>query len=99
MSLYHEAAAILDTVAKGQTSLKTEVFGKKGWKSDQKTLFALCSEAAKWSAVLKELVEKSGVLGLERTVGMLFELYWDVELFLLTRCRVALAHTGASAEP
>jgi len=69
MSLYHEAAAILDSVGKGQTSLKTEVFGRKTWKSDQKTLFALTSEAAKWSSVLKEVVEKSKCLGVERTVG------------------------------
>lgn len=69
MSLYHEAAAILDTVNKGQTSLKAEVFGKKTWKSDQKTLFALTSEAAKWSSVLKEVVERSQCLQVERTVG------------------------------
>ena len=70
MSLYHEAASILDTVGKGQTSIKTEVFGRKAWKTDQKTLFALCSEAAKWSSVLKEVVETSGCLGVERTVSM-----------------------------
>lgn len=68
MSLYHEAAGILDTVNKGRTSLKAEVFGKKGWKSDGKTLFALTSEAAKWSEVLAEVVERSGVLKLERQV-------------------------------
>lgn len=69
MSLYHEAVAILDNAGKGQTSLKTEVFGKKTWKSDQKTLFALTSEAVKWSSVLKEVVENSKCLGAERTVG------------------------------
>lgn len=66
MSLYHEAAGILDTVNKGRTSLKAEVFGKKGWKSDGKTLFALTSEAAKWSGVLAEVVEKSGILKIEK---------------------------------
>jgi len=68
MSLYHEAAGILDTVNKGKTSLKTEIFGKKGWKTDGKTLFALTSEAAKWSSILAEVVEKSGILKLEKQV-------------------------------
>ena len=70
MSLYHEAAGILDAVGKGQTSLKSEVFGKKTWKADVKTLFALTSEAAKWSSVLSEVVEKSGILKLERQVTL-----------------------------
>ena len=56
MSLYHEAAGILDTVNKGKTSLKAEIFGKKTWKTDGKTLFALTSEAAKWSSILAEVV-------------------------------------------
>jgi hypothetical protein len=66
MSLYHEAAGILDTVNKGKTSLKAEIFGKKTWKTDGKTLFALTSEAAKWSSILAEVVEKSGILKLEK---------------------------------
>lgn len=68
MALYHEAASILETVNNGKTSLKAEVFGKKGWKSDGKTLFALTSEAAKWSSILAEVVEKSGILKLEKQV-------------------------------
>jgi len=71
MSLYHEAAGILDTVNKGKTSLKAEIFGKKTWKTDGKTLFALTSEAAKWSSILAEVVEKSGILKLERQVRLL----------------------------
>jgi putative methyltransferase len=66
MSLYHEAARNLDTVNKGKTSLKAEIFGKKTWKTDGKTLFALTSEAAKWSSILAEVVEKSGILKLEK---------------------------------
>ena len=68
MSLYHEAAAILDTVNKGKTSLKAEIFGKKTWKTDGKVLFALTSEAAKWSSILAEVVEKSGLLKIEKQV-------------------------------
>lgn len=72
MALYHEAASILETVNNGKTSLKAEVFGKKGWKSDGKTLFALTSEAAKWSSILAEVVEKSGILKLEKQVWTFF---------------------------
>jgi putative methyltransferase len=68
MSLYHEAAGILVSVGDGSKSLKSEVFGKKTWKTDVKTLFALTSEAAKWSSILSEVVEKSGILKLERQV-------------------------------
>jgi putative methyltransferase len=71
MSLYHEAAGILDTVNKGKTSLKAEIFGKKTWKTDGKTLFALTSEAAKWSSILAEVVEKSGILKIEKQVRTL----------------------------
>ena len=70
MSLYHEAAAILDTVNKGKTSLKAEIFGKKTWKTDGKVLFALTSEAAKWSSILAEVVEKSGLLKIEKQVSV-----------------------------
>ncbi|GAB7335985.1 hypothetical protein MBLNU13_g08224t1 [Cladosporium sp. NU13] len=66
MSLYHEAAAVLEKVNKGKTSLKAEIFGKKTWKTDGKVLFALTSEAAKWSSILAEVVEKSGILKIEK---------------------------------
>lgn len=68
MSLYHEAAEVLTKSQKDGGSLKTLVFGKKTWKSDPKTLFALTTEAAKWSDVLSEVVEKSGVLKVEKNV-------------------------------
>ena len=68
MSLYHEAASVLNTARKDQASLKSLVFSKKGWKSDPKTLFALSTEAAKWSEVLSEVLERSGILKIEKTV-------------------------------
>lgn len=73
MSLYHEAAAVLEKVNKGKTSLKAEIFGKKTWKTDGKVLFALTSEAAKWSSILAEVVEKSGILKIEKQVCVSFE--------------------------
>jgi putative methyltransferase len=69
MSLYYEAAEVLTSVKENNGSLKSVVFGKKTWKSDAKTLFALAAEAAKWSSVLSEVVEKSGIMKLEKNVG------------------------------
>lgn len=68
MSLYHEAAKILDSTRTERSSIKSLVYSKKGWRSDPKTLFALSTEAAKWSEVLAEVVERSGVLRIEKTV-------------------------------
>ena len=70
MSLYHEAAEILDIANRNGGSIKSIVFGRKSWKSDQKTLFALATESAKWSEVLSEVIEKSGVLKIEKQVQM-----------------------------
>ncbi|KAK1086959.1 hypothetical protein LTR48_003074 [Friedmanniomyces endolithicus] len=72
MSLYHEAASILDETRAKKCSIKSLVYTtKKGkeWKSDPKALFALSTEAAKWSEVLAEVAGRSGVLGVERTVS------------------------------
>ena len=68
MSLYHEAAKVLASSQAGDTSIKSLVYNKKGWKSDPKTLFALSTEAAKWSEVLSEVVERSGLLKAEKQV-------------------------------
>lgn len=70
MSLYHEAAQILTTASEHGGSLKSIVFGKKDWKTDRKTLFALSTEAAKWSEVLSEVIEKSDTLRLEKQVSI-----------------------------
>jgi putative methyltransferase len=69
MSLYHEATEVLTSVKKNNGSLKSVVFGKKTWKSDAKTLYALAAEAAKWSTVLSEVVENSGILRLEKNAS------------------------------
>lgn len=68
MSLYHEAAGVLDTARKDKLSLKTLIYSKKTWKSDPKTLFALGTEAAKWSEILSEVLERSDVLKIEKQV-------------------------------
>lgn len=69
MALYHEAADILKSVGIRNVSVKSLVYTKKGWKSDPKTLFALSTESAKWSEVLAEVIEKSGILKIEKQVS------------------------------
>ncbi|PTB79271.1 S-adenosyl-L-methionine-dependent methyltransferase [Trichoderma longibrachiatum ATCC 18648] len=65
MSLYHEAAEILTSSDTGG-SLKSRVFGKKKGKAPPGQLYALVLETAKWSPVLKEVIEKADILRLER---------------------------------
>ena len=62
MSLYHETAAILSLPASQGGSLKSKVFGKKDLKSPRAQVYALALETCKWSAVLKEVVDKSQLL-------------------------------------
>ncbi|MCJ1469110.1 hypothetical protein MMC07_007743 [Pseudocyphellaria aurata] len=83
MSLYYEAAPFL-----GRASLKSQVFSSKGLKSTPKQVFALVSEASKWSVVLKAVIENSQLLSYERklTPGVALLLVHDL---LLTRNGVA----------
>ena len=69
MSLYYEAAPFLGQDQIG--SLKSRVFATKSNKSSPTQMFALVSEAAKWSAVLKEVIERSGLLVAERKVFLM----------------------------
>lgn len=73
MSLYYDAAPLLLSEP-GQSlgSLKTRTFGAKDLKSPPKQVYALVSEASKWSPILKEVVEKSQLLQLERKVRVDF---------------------------
>lgn len=68
MSLYYEAAAILANPDNAGGSVKSRIYGKKTLKSSPAHLYALISEATKWSVVLKEVVEKSGILKEEKKV-------------------------------
>ena len=71
MSLYHEAAQVLESIRKNGGSIKSNVFVKKTWKSDPKALFALTTEASKWSEILSEVIEHSGILKAEKQVSLL----------------------------
>lgn len=68
MSLYHEAAEFLTSSPSEGGSLKARVFKKKGLKSPPNQLYALVLETAKWSGILKEVIEKAEVLRHERKV-------------------------------
>jgi hypothetical protein len=68
MSLYYEAAAILTNAEKTGGTLKSRIYKAKDLKSSAANIYALVSEATKWSGVLKEVVERSGILALEKKV-------------------------------
>lgn len=68
MALYYEAADMLKASTTFGGSLKSRVFSKKDFKAAPVQIYALAIETCKWSAVLKEVVDKSGLLRLERKV-------------------------------
>ena len=68
MSLYYDAAPLLLPSSDQSGSLKSRIFNSKGHKSSPKQIFAVVSEAAKWSPVLSEVIQKSQLLQLERRV-------------------------------
>lgn len=80
MSLYYEAAAILANADKAGGSLKSRIYRQKDLKSPPAQIVALVTEASKWSEVLKDVIEKSGVLGEEKKVDYrLPELIYNVD--------------------
>ena len=69
MSLYHEAAAILQDTAGQGGSLKSRIYTNPKLQSPSKQLFALVSETLRWSGVLKDIIEASALLTAERKVS------------------------------
>ena len=69
MSLYYEAATVLANADNIGGSLKARLYRQKDLKSSPAQLFALISEASKWSLVLKDAIEKCGLLAAEKKVG------------------------------
>jgi putative methyltransferase len=70
MSLYHETAEFLTSSSASGGSLKSRIFGKKDLKSQPAQVYALAIESSKWSAILKEVIEHTDLLRLERKVGL-----------------------------
>jgi putative methyltransferase len=66
MSLYYEATAILANKEKKGGSLKSRVYGDKSLKNAPSKLFALLVQSLKWSPILKEIIERSELLKIER---------------------------------
>ncbi|KAL9099131.1 MAG: hypothetical protein Q9163_005325 [Psora crenata] len=70
MSLYYDTAPFL-LHAEGAGSLKSRIFhsNRPLAKCQPKHIYALASEASKWSAVIAEVVERSSLLELERKLS------------------------------
>ena len=68
MSLYFEAAEVLSAPINAGGSLKSRIFNKKDLKSQPAQIYALAVETCKWSPILKEVIEHSGLLSIERKV-------------------------------
>ena len=69
MSLYHEAAAVLDSSNADAGNLRSRVFGLKDRKSSPGQIYALALETCKWSSGLKEVVENAQLLQHEKKVS------------------------------
>ncbi|KAF2143475.1 uncharacterized protein K452DRAFT_269027 [Aplosporella prunicola CBS 121167] len=82
MSLYYEAAAFLENADNVGGSLTSRIYGKKGLKSRPAAIYALITEATKWSAALKDVVERSDVLKLERKLTPLLATLLTHDLLL-----------------
>jgi 25S rRNA (cytosine2278-C5)-methyltransferase len=70
MSLYYEAVHVLAAPNNAAGSLKSRIFSNKSLKSQPAQLYALVIETCKWSSVLKEVIERSELLALERKVRL-----------------------------
>ncbi|KAF2259351.1 S-adenosyl-L-methionine-dependent methyltransferase [Lojkania enalia] len=82
MSLYYEAAAVLANADNTGGSLKSRIYKQSGRKSSPAQLFALVTESAKWSVVLKDVVEKSGLLAEEKKLSPILALLLSHDLLI-----------------
>lgn len=68
MSLYLEAASVVENPDRVGGSLKSRIYGNKSAKTTPAQIYALVTESTKWSPILKEVVEKSRLLEYEKKV-------------------------------
>ncbi|MCJ1402138.1 hypothetical protein MMC11_005357 [Xylographa trunciseda] len=85
MSLYYEAVSFIAPSDTQESSLKSRIYNAKNLKSKPAQLFALVSEASKWSSILKEVVENSQLLLLERKLSPALGLLLVHDLLLARR--------------
>lgn len=74
MSLYYEGAEVLVASSTEGGSLKSRIFGRRNIKSTPGQLYALVLETCKWSLVLKEVLDASSVLSMEKKVLRTFRI-------------------------
>ena len=84
MSLYHEVACLIrNSTTISHESLKSQIFNNtESRKSPPTKLYALAAEASKWNAVLKEVVERSGILSHEKKLTPALALLLTHDLLL-----------------
>ena len=68
MSLYYDTAPFLVPSSSVSGSLKFKIFQTIELKSKLTQVFALATEATKWSEILSEVIEKAQLLQHERKV-------------------------------
>ncbi|KAI1835464.1 hypothetical protein DTO027I6_2845 [Penicillium roqueforti] len=73
MSLYFDAVAILTAPSSGG-SFKSRVYSARNLRASPAQIYALITEAAKWDTVLADVIDKSGILALERKLTPLLAL-------------------------
>ncbi|KAJ5493537.1 Bacterial Fmu (Sun)/eukaryotic nucleolar NOL1/Nop2p [Penicillium fimorum] len=73
MSLYFDAVAILTAPSSGG-SFKSRIYSARNLRASPAQLYALITEAAKWDTVLADVIDKSGILALERKLSPLLAL-------------------------
>ncbi|KAI9657288.1 MAG: hypothetical protein M1829_006933 [Trizodia sp. TS-e1964] len=90
MSLYHEAAVIISQLSSPNGSLKSRIYNNKTLKSSPAHIYAIVSETVKWNAALKEVIERSQLLEIERKLTPTLALLL-VHDFLLSKRGIATA--------
>ncbi|CAG8358781.1 unnamed protein product [Penicillium salamii] len=73
MSLYFDAVAILTAPSSGG-SFKSRIYSARNLRASPAQIYALTTEAAKWDTVLADVIDKSGILALERKLSPLLAL-------------------------
>jgi hypothetical protein len=68
MSLYVDAAKALSNSDKKGGSLRSRIYNGREWNHPAPQIYALVSETMKWSPVLKDVIEKSHLLNIEKKV-------------------------------
>lgn len=83
MSLYYEAADLVANSQNATGSLASRVYNNKTLKSKPAHVYALVSEATKWSDILSHVIEKTEVLRLEKKVRLYTLLVLSCKLELI----------------